>query len=112
MLIALVLAAGIALLAVPGRHAEIGRTAVIRSPGSETLVLDLGRRQTVEVEGLLGTTTISVEGGLLAFVESPCPHKLCIKKGPVSLVGDLVACLPNGVVARIEGKSDYDGITP
>jgi len=75
-------------------------------------MLDLARRQTVEIEGLLGTTTITVGGGAVRFIDSPCPHRLCIKKGPVSRVGDLVACLPNGVVARIEGESSYDGITP
>lgn len=85
---------------------------MVRSLGGENLVLDLGRRQTVEVEGLLGTTTISIENETVRFVESPCPHRLCVKKGPVSRVGDLIACLPNGVVARIVGESDYDGITP
>ena len=95
-----------------GSRTETGRTVVVRSLGSESLVLDLSRSQTVEVEGLLGTTTLSIDGGTVRFVESPCPHSLCIKKGPVSRVGDLIACLPNGVVARIEGKSDYDGITP
>jgi hypothetical protein len=112
MLVAVMLVAGISLLAVAGPRDETGRTVVVRSLKGESLVLDLSRRQTVEVEGLLGTTTISIDEGTVRFIESPCPHRLCIKKGPVSRVGDLIACLPNGVVARIAGKSDYDGITP
>jgi hypothetical protein len=112
MLVAVMLVVGVSLIVLPGSRAETGRTVVVRSLKGESLVLDLTRRQTVEVEGLLGTTTISIDQGMLMFIESPCPHRLCIKKGPVSRVGDLVACLPNGVVARIEGNSDYDGITP
>jgi hypothetical protein len=112
VLVAVIVAAGVSLLAVDGRPGEAGSTVVIRSLAGEDLTLDLTRRQTVEVTGLLGATTISVKGGALEFTDSPCPHRLCIKKGRVSRVGDLVACLPNGVVARIEGKADYDGITP
>ena len=112
VLIALILAVGISLLLVRGPDAGTGQTVEIRSLNGDTLVLDLARRQTVEVEGLLGTTTISVDHGAVRFTDSPCPHRLCIKKGPVSRVGDLVACLPNGIVARIKGEADYDGITP
>ena len=90
----------------------MGQRVVIRSLKGDTLMLDLARRQTVEIEGLLGTTTVAIEDGAVRFIDSPCPHRLCIKKGPVSRVGDLVACLPNGVIARIEGRSGYDGITP
>ena len=112
MLVAVVLVAGISLLAMAGLRAETGRTVVVKSLKGESRLLDLSRRRTVEVEGLLGITTISIDEGTVRFIESPCPHRLCIKKGAVSRVGDLIACLPNGVVARIAGKSDYDGITP
>jgi hypothetical protein len=112
MLVAVVLVAGISLLAMAGLRDETGRMVVVKSLKGESLLLDLSRRRTVEVEGLLGSTTISIDEGTVRFIESPCPHRLCIKKGPISRVGDLIACLPNGVVARIEGKSDYDGITP
>ena len=112
MLVAVILVVGISLLVMAGTRAETGRTVVVRSLKGESLLLDLSRRQTVEVEGLLGTTKISIDEGTVRFIETPCPHSLCLKKGAVSRVGDLIACLPNGVVARIAGESDYDGITP
>lgn len=92
--------------------AETGRAVVVRCLGGESMVLDLHRQQKVEVEGPLGITTISVEDGTVRFIDSPCPHRLCVKRGRVSRVGDLIACLPNGVVAKITGESDYDVITP
>jgi hypothetical protein len=91
---------------------ESGTTVVVRCFGGGVKVLDLDRARNVEVEGPLGTTTMSIEDGTVRFVDSPCPHKLCVKRGRVSRVGDLIACVPNGVVARISGESDYDGITP
>lgn len=112
MLVAVIVVAGISLLAMAGSRAETGKTVVVRSLRGESLTLDLDRPQRLEVQGLIGTTTISIEDGTVRFTGSPCPHKLCIERGPVHRVGDLVACLPNGVVARIEGGSDYDGITP
>jgi hypothetical protein len=111
VLIAAIVGFGVSLLLLPEPSGGTGRTVVIKSLKGETLTLDLSRAQTVEVEGLLGTTTISIDHGAVSFIESPCPHKLCIKRGPVSRVGDLVACVPNGVIAMIEGESDYDVIT-
>jgi hypothetical protein len=107
-----VLALGISLIGLDRPRPDTGGAVTIRSLKGETLVLSLDRAQTVEVGGSLGTTTIVIEDGSVRFVDSPCPHKLCIKKGRISRVGDFVACLPNGVVAQITGKSDYDAITP
>lgn len=72
----------------------------------------LSEARKLEIEGSLGLTEIEISDGGAAFVASPCPHKLCIKRGSISKVGEWNACLPNGVVARIEGEAGYDGITP
>jgi hypothetical protein len=74
--------------------------------------LDLRVSRTIEVEGPLGVTRIVVENGGVRVAESPCPHKLCIRKGLITRSGDLAACLPNGVVVTVTGESEYDGITP
>jgi hypothetical protein len=112
VLLAAMLAVGTVLLVTAGPEPQAGATAVIKTLKGETLILDLRHSQTVEVEGLLGVSIISVEDGKVRFVESPCPHKLCVRRGPIFRVGDLAACLPNGVLARIEGACGYDGITP
>jgi hypothetical protein len=106
------LGVGMALLGLGGTDNRAGRQVIITSLQSEDLVVDLSRARTIEVKGPLGTTRIVVEEGGARITESPCPHKLCIKRGRVSRVGDLVACLPNGVVMTVTGESDYDGITP
>lgn len=106
------LAVGVALLGLERPDGGAGRSVMIETLRGENRVVDLGRVGTVEVEGALGTTTIAIEDGGVRIVDSPCPHKICVKKGRVSRVGDFVACLPNGVVLTVVGVSDYDGITP
>lgn len=41
------------------------------------------------------------EDGAIAFIESDCPDKVCIKTGALDSVGQYAACLPNGVVLKI-----------
>jgi len=89
-----------------------GRTVVIRSLEGRTLTLDLHDDQALKVDGPLGTTSIRIADGAVTFVSSPCPHGLCVSRGSISKAGQWIACLPNGVVARISGQADYDGITP
>jgi hypothetical protein len=89
-----------------------GEAVVIASMKGETLTVDINRDQILEVEGPLGKTRIVIARGAVEFTSSPCPHNLCVSKGCVSRAGEWIACLPNGVVARITGKAEYDGITP
>lgn len=87
-------------------------TVVIRSLAGGSSTFDLAGDRTVEVDGVIGKTVISIEKGTVRFVSSCCPHGLCVKKGRVYTAGDWIACLPNGVVAEVEGDAVYDGITP
>jgi hypothetical protein len=94
----------------PGKPA--GGTVVIRNLAGRSSTFDLAGDRTVEVDGVIGKTVISIESGTVRFVSSCCPHGLCVKKGRVLRVGDWIACLPNGVIAEVEGDAAYDGITP
>jgi hypothetical protein len=46
------------------------------------------------------------ERGTIAFRESSCPDKVCIKSGELSRVNDWAACLPNRVLLKIVGSAD------
>ena len=66
----------------------------------------------IKIEGILGESTIKIEDGFVFFENSPCPNKLCVNSSAISKNGDWIACLPNGVFARIEGEdenSEIDG---
>lgn len=94
----------------PGEPA--GGIVVIKSLAGGSLTFDLEGDRIVEVDGVIGKTAISIDNGTVRFVSSCCPHGLCVKKGPVFRAGDWIACLPNGVIAEVEGEAAYDGITP
>jgi hypothetical protein len=85
-----------------------GVRAVVEGPqGSSVLVL--GDDEKFEVEGTTGTVAIRVAGGRVAIVESGCPDHTCVKTGAISAAGSVVACVPNGVVVRVQGAGDDDG---
>ena len=92
-----------------------GARVVVSSDDRVIFVAPLNKVQRVELAGPLGITVLQIENGSAWIVSSPCLHKICIGMGKVSHTGDLLACLPNHLVIRIEGDSavedaDYDFI--
>jgi len=63
--------------------------------------------------GPLGDTEITIAAGKVAVSRASCPLKVCMRMGAASQTGDLIACVPNRLVIRIEGpaagrRGDYD----
>lgn len=52
------------------------------------------------------------EDGAICFLSSDCPDKICVKTGRIHEVGQMAACLPNGLVLKIvsteSGSSNAD----
>ena len=84
----------------------------IKSLKGETWVQSLSEEANLEIEGLIGVSVVGIAPEGVAFLDSPCPHKLCVEKGTIRHKGEWVLCLPNGVMAEMSGDADYDGITP
>ena len=42
--------------------------------------------------------------GSIAFVESDCSDKVCINTGKINTVGETAACLPNGLLVKIDSS--------
>ena len=64
----------------------------------------------VEVEGVLGTTRIELEGGTVRVTHSPCPLKLCVRAGRMCQPGKIIVCAPNRVAVQLEGSEGFDAI--
>lgn len=91
-----------------------------RQPGQQVVVeLDnrivykapLDSERQFAVEGPLGPTRLEIAAGAIRVVSSPCPQKICIGLGKARNRGDLLACVPNRILVRIEGErdgADYD----
>ena len=105
--IALLLALGLvaaASLAAVNRAAHGSEVQITASGGR--WIYPLSQDRNITVEGPLGTTTIEISGGRVRVLDSPCPHKDCIRKGAIDAAGQWNACLPNRVFVRIQGRNE------
>ncbi|PLX86074.1 MAG: hypothetical protein C0614_04005 [Desulfuromonas sp.] len=66
----------------------------------------------MDVTGPLGITRLAVDERGVRVLGSPCPLKICMGMGPIRHSNELIACIPNRILVRIEGVSkdgpDYD----
>ncbi|MFC1540850.1 NusG domain II-containing protein [Candidatus Latescibacterota bacterium] len=91
-----------------------GKHVVVEVDGHLALELLLDSDVTESVTGPLGETVVSIENGTARFIESPCPHKYCIRMGRISRRSEIIVCVPNRVFMTIRGGSEeqpLDGVT-
>ena len=74
--------------------------------GDNLWYYQLDKNKEVKIQGILGESTIKIEDGFVFFEDSPCPNKLCVQSYAITKNGEWIACLPNGVFVRIEGKDE------
>ncbi len=69
--------------------------------------------QTVTVAGPLGETTLRISEDRVWIENAPCPHKTCMRMGKIHSTGQVIVCVPNRILLRIDGKrrSDVDAVT-
>ena len=78
--------------------------AHITGPGGEWIE-PLDKDKEIDVEGPLGITKVKIAGGAASVIDSPCANKLCISQGAASKPNQWIACLPNKVFVKIEGRT-------
>ena len=108
LLTAVLIVLSLALLSTRGSAA-----AQVRIDGpDESWVYPLDADIEVEVPGPLGQTHVHIHDGIVYVSESPCRQKICIATGEISAAGSFIACLPNRVLVRVEGKKEgeIDGL--
>ncbi|MHB8962552.1 MAG: NusG domain II-containing protein [Saccharofermentanales bacterium] len=52
--------------------------------------------------------TILIKGGKIRFFKSDCPNQVCVNTGFISVSGQIAACVPAGVLARVAGMQAED----
>jgi hypothetical protein len=85
-----------------------GATAVVEVDGVAVGRVDLSIDAQRSASGPLGVTIVQVRDGRVRVVESPCPHGICVRTGWVARAGEMIVCVPNRVVVRVEGEGDND----
>ncbi len=66
--------------------------------------------KTLAIRTEFGYNKIVIENGRLWVAESDCPDGLEVTAGAIENSGEMLICLPNRLVIRIEGEGGVDGV--
>lgn len=98
-------------------HRPAGQHAIIQRDNQTILTLPLTRNTQREVAGRLGPVTIEVENGRVRLLEYASSRMIGTRSGWISAGGAMVACIPCGILVRVEGSTTdqshaipFDGI--
>lgn len=86
-----------------------GDRAIIEVSNRQVQTVPLGplvQKRQLTVQGVNGESVLEVDGEFIRMIESACPDKVCVHMGRKSRPGDIIVCLPNRVVVKIEGTID------
>lgn len=90
------------------RPGETGQICYISWDGGET-TLSLLEPTTLSLESRGVLLTIVVEDGVVRVAESTCPDALCQAAGELRQAGEMLVCVPAGVVIRIPQAANENG---
>lgn len=85
-------------------------SAVIYADGEAVRTIDLsavGAPYTCT----FGGCTLAVRRGAIAFAETDCKDRLCVRRGELTHAGDCMACVPNRVTVLLIGRGGADAVT-
>jgi len=101
-------------------HAEVSSgPAMVQIFHDETLLAQYpfpepGKSIHFNAEGELGISEIIINAEGIHFSSSPCTTQFCVANGHRSESGDIIACVPNRILATIKGShvngSHFDAI--
>ena len=64
------------------------------------------RQVAVAIPGPHGETVVAIRDGRACVVSASCPNKVCMGMGAAARQGELIACVPNALLLRVEGGAD------
>ncbi len=102
----------ISLFRARALRTESPRLLVINTPFGE-YVYPLDKDRAITVDGVFGTSFLTIQDGRAFFTASPCPNKDCVESAAISRSGEWTMCLPNGVAIHVEAddQTAFDATT-
>lgn len=89
-----------------------GSHVVVTSAGQVCFTAPMNQAHSVDLEGPLGKTHLIIDDQGARIGSSPCPRKICMAMGSANRAGDLLACVPNRILVRIDSpvgeEAPYD----
>lgn len=107
---AVIVTAALVLFAVLYRPASVGQAVEITTP-DRTVTLSLTKDGTHTFVGKGGQVLTLCIADHTAYVsEADCPDKVCVHTGKVTHGGEVIACVPAGIVIRVIGEGEVDAV--
>ena len=86
-----------------GSGAGSVRTAVVSQDGKEIGRYPLDQEFSLVITSPSGgTNTLEISGGKARVINASCPDHICEKTGWVLDTGEVIVCMPNRLIVRIE----------
>lgn len=101
-----VLAASLIALAVFLCMRARGSYAVVLIDGKETARYSLSENAEIEIKSENGVNILKIENGKASVISASCPDGICTAHRAVRYGGEVIVCLPNKLVIRIDSAND------
>lgn len=91
---------------------RVAEFAVIEVDGREYGRYSLKEKEAkvLDIKTNFGQNTVEISYGGVCVLDADCPDKLEVKAGRISKAGEMLVCLPNRMIVRIEGEREVDGV--
>ena len=76
---------------------------VVKVGGEIVRELSLTAEENFTVEAGGGKNILEVKDGAVRVAAADCPDKICVKRGAIKDVGEVIACAPHKVLIEIAG---------
>jgi len=87
---------------------QVSNLRLIVTQDQKTWVYSLDQDTEGDIPGPLGDTHFVIREGHVDVTDSPCPNKTCVTSGEIHRHNQWIACLPNGILFRIEGAAEEE----
>ena len=91
---------------------RVAEFAVIEIDGREYGRYSLREKEAkvLDIKTNFGQNTVEISYGGVRVLDADCPDKLEVKAGRIDSAGEMLVCLPNRMIVRIEGEREVDGV--
>ena len=96
-------------------YADTAASVIIEvdgKPYAQYQIQNITSPEVIEIYTQYGYNKVEITTQYARILEADCADRLCISKGDIQKTNQMVICLPNRLVIRIEGNNtDVDGVT-
>jgi hypothetical protein len=89
-----------------GKVAGPGATVLVQVDGHIQHKAELKKNAVFSVHGEVGELVVEIRDGTVAVIQADCPNRICVRTGRRGRTGDVIVCVPNKTIIRIEGEEE------